>query len=64
MKRRDLERHLREQGCRLIGEGAKHAKWRGPDGNPSAVPRSREIRPGTVRGICRQLDVSPPASVS
>ena len=29
MKRRDLERHLHNHGCREIG-GSKHAKWRGP----------------------------------
>jgi mRNA interferase HicA len=60
VKRRDLERHLRDSGCRYIGEGARHAKWRGPDGRPAAVPRHREIKPGTVRAICRQLGVDPP----
>ena len=49
MKRRGLERHLREHGCRQIGEGANHAKWRGPAGAPSAVPRHNEIATGTPR---------------
>lgn len=56
MKRRDLERRLIEQGCRFVGEGANHAKWRGPDGQPSTIPRHREIKPGIVRAICRQLE--------
>jgi len=64
MKHRDLERHLRATGCRRVGEGANHTKWRGPAGPPSAVPRHREIAPGTVRAICRQLGVDPPASLA
>jgi predicted RNA binding protein YcfA (HicA-like mRNA interferase family) len=63
VKRADLERHLRDHGCRFVGEGARHAKWRGPNGRPSAIPRHREIKPGTVRTICRQLDVPMPPSV-
>ncbi|MFL5912358.1 MAG: type II toxin-antitoxin system HicA family toxin [Gaiellaceae bacterium] len=64
MKRADLERHLRDQGCRFVGEGGRHAKWRGPTGRASTIPRHREIKPGTVRAICRQLDVTVPPSVS
>lgn len=45
MKRRDLERHLRAEGCREVG-GSKHAKWRGPGGEVSALPRHKEIGPG------------------
>ncbi len=40
MKRRDLERHLREHGCHEVG-GSKHAKWRGPNDEVSALPRHR-----------------------
>jgi len=44
MKRRDLERHLREHGCRLIDEGANHTRWAAAAGKRrSAVPRHREI---------------------
>ena len=39
-------------------------QWRGPGGRPTAIPRHREIKPGTVRTICRQLDVPLPPSVS
>ncbi|MGH2779950.1 MAG: type II toxin-antitoxin system HicA family toxin [Thermoleophilaceae bacterium] len=64
MKRRDLERHLRSHGCRSVGEGGRHTKWRGPEGQPAAVPRHRELRAGTVRAICRQLGVPVPANVN
>jgi HicA toxin of bacterial toxin-antitoxin, len=59
VKRRDLERHLRESGCRELG-GSKHAKWRGPGGHVSAVPRHKEIGPGLIRAICEQLRVPVP----
>lgn len=59
MKRRDLERHLRDQGCHEVG-GSKHAKWRGPNGEVSAVPRHKEIGPGLARAICEQLRVPVP----
>ncbi|MEK6250986.1 MAG: type II toxin-antitoxin system HicA family toxin [Actinomycetota bacterium] len=63
MRRRDLERFLRDQGCRFVGEGSRHAKWRGPNGRPATVPRHREIKAGTVRAICRQLEVPVPPRV-
>lgn len=59
MKRRDLERHLRDHGCREVG-GSKHAKWRGPSEEVSALPRDGQIGPGLVRAICRQLGVPVP----
>jgi hypothetical protein len=45
VKRRDLERHLTAHGCRAVG-GTKHAKWRGPINEVSALPRHKEPRPG------------------
>lgn len=59
MKRRDLERHLAAHGCRSVG-GTKHAKWRGPGNEVSALPRHKEIGPGLVRAICKQLGVPVP----
>jgi predicted RNA binding protein YcfA (HicA-like mRNA interferase family) len=59
VKRRDLERHLQAHGCREIG-GSKHAKWRGPQDQASALPRHKEIGPGLVRAICKQLGVTTP----
>lgn len=60
MKRRELERHLRAQGCRQVDEGGNHARWVGPKGSRSVVPRHREIDYGLARKICRQLEVTPP----
>jgi mRNA interferase HicA len=62
LKRRELERHLREHGCRLIDQGGRHTRWAGPTGRRSAVPRHREIDFGLARAICKQLGIPPPAS--
>ena len=61
MKRRDLERHLRTQGCRQVDEGANHTRWAGPGGFRSVIPRHREIDFGLARKICAQLGVPPPS---
>jgi len=58
VKRRDLERHLRVQGCRQIDERASHTRWAGPGGTRSLIPRHREIDFGLARKICAQLDVA------
>ena len=60
MRRRQLERHLRQAGCRLDREGANHSWWVGPRGTPTAIPRHREIKPNLARAICKQLGVPPP----
>lgn len=60
MKRRDLERHLRAQGCRQIDEGGNHTRWAGQTGARAVVPRHREIDFGLARKICAQLEISPP----
>ena len=59
MKRRELEGYLRAHGCYEVG-GSKHAKWRGRNGEVSAIPRHKEIGPGLVRAICEQLGVLAP----
>ena len=61
MKLRDLERHLRGQGCVCFREGGAHTVWLNPSNRKIAsVPRYREIKEGTVRGICRQLEILRP----
>jgi len=61
LTRRDLERHLRDHGCRQLREGANHAIWGNGERDLRApVPRHREIPLGTARAICRQLGVPPP----
>jgi mRNA interferase HicA len=67
VKRRDLERYLRSQDAELLREGARHSVWAigGPDSERmAAVPRHREIKPGTVRAICKELEIPPPASTA
>jgi len=61
MKLGDLERHLREQGCVFFREGGAHTVWLNPANRKiTSVPRHREIKEGTVRGICRQLEITQP----
>ena len=64
MKRRDLERHLRSHGAELVREGSRHSVWMigGPESERiAAVPRHNEIRAGTVRATCRDLEIPVPA---
>jgi predicted RNA binding protein YcfA (HicA-like mRNA interferase family) len=61
MKLRDLESHLRQHGCQFYREGGAHTVWLNPQRRKLAsVPRHREIKEGTVRGICRQLEIPAP----
>jgi hypothetical protein len=61
VKRRDLERHLREHDCRSVG-GTKHEKWRGPTGHASVLPRHTEIAwPWPARSATTCRSRRPPA---
>jgi predicted RNA binding protein YcfA (HicA-like mRNA interferase family) len=60
LKRRALERWLREHGAEALDEGGNHTKWRGPTGGRSVVPRHTEIGPGVAIAICKQLGVPRP----
>ena len=61
MKRRDLLRHLRQQGCRFAREGAKHSIWENPaTRHRTSVPRHREIPDYTAARICKQLGIPVP----
>lgn len=62
MKRHLLIRHLVQNGCALVREGAKHSRWinlADPE-RQSTVPRHREIDDYLARAICRQLGIPPP----
>jgi mRNA interferase HicA len=60
MKRSRLMRHLEENGCRMLREGARHSWWHNPDQNKrSAVPRHTEIRDILTLKICKDLGVPP-----
>lgn len=61
MKLADVERHLRRHGCVLDREGAAHSIWLNLSPRKIAsVPRHREIKDGTVRAICKQLEIPQP----
>lgn len=60
MKRRDLEKHLREHGARLLREGGRHSYWGLGAERSAAVPRHREIAYPVARSICRDLKIPPP----
>lgn len=62
MKRRDLLRHLRSQGCEQLREGGRHSWWVNEAQNRrSAVPRHREINDSLAKKICKDLGVSAPS---
>jgi len=61
MKRRELERHLAEHGCRLLREGARHSVFYNPQENlTSTIPRHKEIDEFLARKICPDLKIPPP----
>jgi predicted RNA binding protein YcfA (HicA-like mRNA interferase family) len=61
MKLAELERYLRLHGCVFYREGAAHSIWFNPALHKIAsVPRHREIKEGTVRAICKQLEIPRP----
>ena len=61
MKRRDLERHLRDYGCEFHSSGREHDMWINLTTLvQDAVPRHKEIKLGTVRSICKQLGIPIP----
>jgi len=61
MKLADLERHLRRSSCVLHREGGSHSVWiNSNNGKIAGVPRHREIKEGTVRAICKQLEIELP----
>lgn len=58
MKRRELLRHLRTHGCKLLREGGRHSWWYNPNLNKrSAVPRHNEIDDDLARKICKDLGI-------
>ena len=61
MKRRDLIRHLEQQGCVLLREGANHTIYVNPAvKKTSSVPRHIEINNDLARKICKDLQVLQP----
>lgn len=62
MKRRDLIRHLLDNGCELLREGARHSVYWNPHKRfTSTVPRHREVHEFLARKICRDLGIPVPS---
>ena len=60
MKRSQLVKHLRKNGCVLVREGGRHSWWSNPEQNRrSSVPRHNEIRDQLARKICKDLGIPP-----
>lgn len=58
MKRRDVERKLRNAGCAPSETKRRgpHDSWDCPCGkHTTAVPRHKDIMPGTINSIIKQL---------
>ncbi|MFH1043799.1 MAG: type II toxin-antitoxin system HicA family toxin [Pseudomonadota bacterium] len=61
MKRDDLVRHLRQNGCVLLREGGKHSVFvNRVTQKATTVPRHRELNDFLARKICRDLEVPAP----
>jgi mRNA interferase HicA len=59
MKRRKLERWLREHGANFERHGSRHDIWQ-REGREATIPRHREINTHTARHLCEQLEVPEP----
>lgn len=61
MKRRDLIRHLEEQGGELLREGGSHSVYVNRKTHKvSTLPRHKENNDILAKKICRDLEVSEP----
>ncbi|QHV00922.1 type II toxin-antitoxin system HicA family toxin [Synechocystis sp. CACIAM 05] len=57
MKRKDLEKKLRQAGCYLKRESASHSLWINPATEVvEAVPRHTEIKEFLIQKILKNLD--------
>jgi predicted RNA binding protein YcfA (HicA-like mRNA interferase family) len=62
MKRRYLLKHLARHGCKIVREGGRHTIVRNlATGAESQVPRHREIKTATAKGICKDLGIESPS---
>ena len=61
MKRRDLIRHLEQNGCQWLHEGGSHTIYvNRAEAKVSAVPRHAEIKEWTAVKICKDLGIPRP----
>lgn len=60
VKRRDLEKHLRQYGCAFNHHGGNHDVWVNQRTlKQTSVPRHKALKHGTARGICGKLGIPP-----
>lgn len=60
MNRRDLIKHLNNEGCIFVREGAKHSVFFNPlTKRSSTVPRHNEIDNHLAKKICQDLGIQP-----
>ncbi|MCK4645899.1 MAG: type II toxin-antitoxin system HicA family toxin [Candidatus Aminicenantes bacterium] len=60
MKRHELLKHLRSNGCKFIREGSRHSWWHNPELNKrSSIPRHSEISNIIANKICKDLSIPP-----
>lgn len=60
MKRRDLIKHLTENGCILLREGGKYSVYQNPKNlKETPVTRHLEIADFAARKICKALEIPP-----
>ena len=58
MKRNDLLRHLKKEGCLPLREGARHSVFfNSQTKQTSTVPRHNEINNFLTKKICRDLGI-------
>jgi HicA toxin of bacterial toxin-antitoxin, len=56
MKRKDVEKALRQAHCHVERQGARHTIWRCPCGKHVApVPRHSEVTAGVVGAIGKEM---------
>jgi len=61
VRRRDLVRHLEQQGRHLLREGSSHTPYINPKQREvTTIPRHRETNDHLARKICRDLGVVEP----
>ena len=61
MKRRGLIRHLEDNRCALLREGANYSVYVNPANRKvTTVPRHREINEYLAQKICRDLEIPAP----
>jgi mRNA interferase HicA len=60
MKRNQLLKHLKKQGCYLFREGKKHSVFVNSKNNrASVVPRHSEIDDYLANKVCKDLGIEP-----